>query len=273
MKLEINSERWLSLENLEGEIWKDIVGYEGLYQVSSFGRVKSLSRTIQCKNNRRCSPYTISVKEKIRKCYYDKKDGYGHVSLSNTGNSMRFPLHRLVALAFLENPNGYPVVNHKDENPSNNNVDNLEWCTYAYNNEYSNIYEKAYQTTRKPVYQFSLDGKFMQEFISTKEAARIIGGDATNISACCHGRTNSMYGYYWRFKGDCDKKIGKAKLTRVTQYDLNDNAIQTFDRITYASTITGISVSSIIDSIRRGSVSAKKYRWRKEPIAVLDIPT
>lgn len=271
MDLKLNSKRWLSLERFEGEVWKDINGYEGLYQVSNFGRVKSLDRVVHCSKNKKCKPYNVSVKEKIMRCCFDN-DGYIHTTLSNSGIHNRVLIHRLVALSFLENPNEYPVVNHKDENPSNNHVDNLEWCTYTYNNQYSNIYEKAYRVTRKPVYQFSLDGKFIREFASTKEASRAIGGSAADISSCCHGRTNSMYGYYWRFKGDSNNNVGKAKWTRVTQYDLKGRIIQTFDSIIDASEQTGITVSSIIDSIRRGSVSAKKYRWSKSPDVVLDIP-
>lgn len=104
------------------EEWKDIKGYEGKYQVSSCGRVKSLS------NNK-------TRKERILKPNIDNK-GYKTVCLCMNGNVKRFLIHRLVAIAFIPNPNNCPIINHMDENSKNNHVSNLEWCTYKYNNNY-----------------------------------------------------------------------------------------------------------------------------------------
>ena len=105
----------LSLENLEGEEWKDIEGYEGLYQVSSLGRVKSL------KDNNDKSREKILKQGKM-------KNGYLKVNLWKNEKVKQYYVHRLVANAFIENPSSLPWVNHKDENPSNNRVNNLEWC-------------------------------------------------------------------------------------------------------------------------------------------------
>ena len=101
-------------------MWKDIKGYEGLYQVSDTGEVKSLARTRNSKNGCICP-----VPECIRKQKTDK-DGYKEVALCKDGKTKHCRVHRLVAEAFIDNPNNYSVVNHKDENPANNNVDNLE---------------------------------------------------------------------------------------------------------------------------------------------------
>ena len=104
------------------EEWKDIKGYEGLYQVSNLGRVKSLSNT----NTR---------KEKILKPIYHAR--YYQITLSKNNIRIQYRVHRLVAEAFIPNPDGLPIINHKDENPLNNNVDNLEWCDSKYNNNYN----------------------------------------------------------------------------------------------------------------------------------------
>ena len=111
------------------EEWRDIKGYEGKYQVSSLGRVKSLG------NNK-------SKKEKILKPGKNKLD-YLYVILCKNGESKGFLVHRLVAEAFVNNPNEYKCVNHKDENKTNNCVDNLEWCTHKYNNTYGTRLERV----------------------------------------------------------------------------------------------------------------------------------
>lgn len=110
------------------EIWKDIKGYEGLYLVSNLGDVYS------CLSNKKLKP--------------GSDNGYLKVNLCKNNKVKQFTVHRLVALAFLPNENNYPCVNHKDENPSNNNVNNLEWCTYKYNNNYGSIRERISKTLK-----------------------------------------------------------------------------------------------------------------------------
>ena len=113
----------------EPEIWKDIKGYEHLYQVSNLGRVKSLPKYSNSKG------YLELRKEKVLKPYKTgRKRNYLTVRFLD---GKAYKVHRLVAEAFIPNPDNLPQVNHKDENPSNNNVDNLEWCTNAYNVKYS----------------------------------------------------------------------------------------------------------------------------------------
>ena len=125
------------------EIWKDIPGYEGIYAVSNFGKVKSLQRT------RKGSYGSIRiVYEKILNHKIDK-DGYHIVTLSKEGKTKCIGVHRLVAQAFLPNIYNLPMVNHKDENPSNNFVDNLEWCTAKYNNNYGTAIERRLETKLK----------------------------------------------------------------------------------------------------------------------------
>ena len=115
------------------ELWKDIKTYEGLYQVSNLGNVKSVDRYIYAGDN--SNHKYQHIKEHYLKLNGGRK--YIQVILCKNGKTKAFLVHRLVAEAFIPNPNNLPCVNHKDENPKNNHVDNLEWCTYSYNNTYN----------------------------------------------------------------------------------------------------------------------------------------
>lgn len=118
------------------EIWKDIKDFEGLYEISNTGKVRR-----KCKKVLRTNPKKISIKtyytykEKLLSLK-DDKDGYKFVQLTKDKKVKNLRVHRLVAEAFIPNINNYNIVNHIDENKSNNNVDNLEWCTYKYNTNY-----------------------------------------------------------------------------------------------------------------------------------------
>lgn len=122
------------------EEWREIEGYEGLYQVSNIGKVKSLSRIAI---DRRGIPHYVN--ERILKQTFDK-DGYCLVGLHKDGKIKSGKVHRLVASAFVDNPHNLPEVNHKDENKSNNNVDNLEWCTSKYNINYGTCLDRIAKT-------------------------------------------------------------------------------------------------------------------------------
>lgn len=124
------------------EIWKDIPNFEGLYQVSNLGNVRVLDRYVNSaiRNNDK-----VKRKGKILKQY--NKRGYLQVSLIKNYKRYYFTVHRLVAMAFLPNPDNLPQINHKDENPLNNNLSNLEWCTAKYNCNYGNRNSKIYNRT------------------------------------------------------------------------------------------------------------------------------
>lgn len=125
---------------MEKEIWKDIKGYEGLYQISNFGRVKSLARIIQRDRSRWGTPAPFKIKEKI--LHNTVVHEYLYVILCKDGSHKRYAVHRLVAQHFLSNPDNLPQVNHKDENPANNDYRNLEWCDGKYNLEYGTRRER-----------------------------------------------------------------------------------------------------------------------------------
>lgn len=124
------------------EVWKDIPGFENLYQVSNFGNVKVLDRICNSaiKNNNK-----VLRKGKILKQY--NKRGYLQVSLSKNNKRYYFSVHRLVAMTFIPNPNNLPQINHKDENTLNNCIENLEWCTPKYNCNYGTRNSRIYNKT------------------------------------------------------------------------------------------------------------------------------
>lgn len=181
------------------EIWKDIKGYEGIYQVSNLGRVRSLNRTYILNNG---NPQ--SAKGQIMS-QYDTKDGYKGIKLRGLCVRKSFRVHRLVAQTFIPNPENLPEVNHKDENKHNNIVSNLEWCTPKYNANYGTVKERLSISHKrnpiysKPVAQFSMDGEFVKSYPSAKEAAKQTGLHAQNIGACCRGIYSHSGGYRWQY--------------------------------------------------------------------------
>ena len=175
------------------EIWRDIEGYEGLYQVSNKGRVKSLERTVTQKNGRK-----YSVKGRILKPATDK-DGYLRVDFFNDSGRKVFKVHRLVCEAFHKNPENKPCVNHIDENKTNNTVSNLEWCTVAENTNYGTRNARISKAQSKPVGQYTRDGKLIKVWQSTMEVQRQLGFAPSNISDVALGKRRTAYGYVWKY--------------------------------------------------------------------------
>ena len=177
------------------EIWKDVVGYEGYYQVSNEGNVRSVDRFVKCSNSIR------RYKGRLLAGCFDNH-GYYRVLLSVAGKHKSCQVHRMVAKAFIENKDNLPEVNHKDENPENNCVDNLEWCSKIYNLEYGTGREKSIKSHKKAVQQIDKNGIVIAEYGGVNDAARAIGKpkDATSITKCCAGKKQTAHGYKWRYK-------------------------------------------------------------------------
>ena len=170
------------------EIWKDIIGYEGYYQISNYGNVRSLDR-IDCNNRFR----------KGKEC---KKilteDGYYKVSLSKNGKDKRYFIHRLVAIHFLDKVEGCDCVNHKDENKINNMVDNLEWCTRYYNNNYGTRNQRIVDAQSIKTAMIDIQtGKIVKIFKSAQLASEYIKGDASSICKARNNKRRTAYGYRW----------------------------------------------------------------------------
>ena len=174
------------------EIWKDIKGYEGLYQVSNYGRVKSFNCEVNCYPNAK-----RIIKGRIRKAPIDK-DGYYRIGLSKVHKQKHYYVHRLVAEAFLPNPNNYKSINHKDENKKNKRADNLEWCTIRYNNLYNNKIDKLTKSKYKKVIQYDVDMQLIAVYESIKQASSETGIKRAVIARACRG-IKTKCGYNWRF--------------------------------------------------------------------------
>ena len=186
------------------EEWKDIKDYEGLYQVSNLGRVKSLGHYAKHHNGG-----VQFIKGKILK---DTESGFGYrkVSLCKDGVAKSVSLHSLIARTFIPNPDNLPEVNHINECKWDNAVWNLEWCTVEYNRSYGNRNNKTKQTQQrkygKPVLQYTLDGQFVAEYSCLREAERQTGISKQNITACCKGvdyqgfNIKQAGGYIWEYK-------------------------------------------------------------------------
>lgn len=157
------------------EEWKDIKEYEGIYEVSNFGKVRSLK----------------FGKVKIRNGYKDS-NGYLQIDLWNKGKKRMFLIHRLVAQAFLNNPNNYEEVNHMDKNIENNSVYNLEYCNRIYNVRYGN--------RTKKINQYDLQGNFIKEWASSKDIERQLHFPSSTIKACCNGKFKTSHNYIWKYK-------------------------------------------------------------------------
>ncbi|MBQ3414509.1 MAG: HNH endonuclease [Clostridia bacterium] len=194
------------------EIWKSIENYP-YYQISNFGRVRSLDKYVKHYKSR-CG-FALR-KGMILKTKYDK-DSYYTICLRNNGIAKTLKVHRLVAQAFIPNPNKLPIVNHKDENKSNNFVwinddgsvdlekSNLEWCTQEYNNNYNFRQQRISRETikkklSKPILQYDMKGNFLKEWPSGIEIQRQLGFSQANISRCCLGKSNYAYLYKWKYK-------------------------------------------------------------------------
>jgi hypothetical protein len=193
------------------EEWRDIKGYEGLYQVSNHGRVKSLDRYINAKLGsvmfRKGAIMTLQVSHK----------GYNTIILHKKCKGSQFQVHRLVAMVFIPNPLNKPQVNHKDCNKKNNHAGNLEWATQnenmshaVANGVYANFNEKQLAAVRKnqkksvfareiKVNQYDLDGTFITQHQSLSDAQRKTGANNSKICMCCKGKRKQAGGFSWKY--------------------------------------------------------------------------
>lgn len=251
----------MTQEDKEFEIWKSIPNYEE-YEVSNLGRVKRLSydKNVCNGGKQRCDERILKPQK--------RKRGYQAVVLSKSGEAKSFLVHRLVAEVFIPNPNNYPQVNHKDENPSNNKVTNLEWCTQRYNSNYGTLKYRISAKLKngvlsKPVEQYCKDGRFLMEYPSAIEASRTLGLSVSGIVSCCNKDKKYSHcgGYQWKYKDD-DKYIGDIR-KQILQFDINNNCVGMYESITEASKATKISRTAISNCLSGLSKTAGGFIWKK----------
>lgn len=205
-------------EELANEEWRDIAGYEGKYQVSSLGRMRSFARF--------SAPRIIAP----------RRDAYGYMmySLFNNGKRIIKKAHRLVGVTFI--PNGYnlPEINHKDEDKTNNRVSNLEWCSHLYNSRYGtkiprlSFYAMYQGHCLRKIRQYSLEGAFIKEHISSRMAERETGVKHQNIIEVCKGAQRQAKGYLWCYADDIQRI---KEIESLRQYD-NRNSTPTAEAVT-----------------------------------------
>jgi len=174
----------------ENEIWKNVKSYENIYQISSCGRIKSLKRITS--NNH-------VINEKILKPVHDSY-GYLKVNLYRNGNMKSFTVHKLVAMAFIiTNNTKLTQINHIDEVKTNNNVENLEWCTSAYNNSYGTRNIKISKNKKIKIGQYTASNILIKIYDSIGDACSKNNFSRSEISRCCNNHLKYSHGYMWKY--------------------------------------------------------------------------
>lgn len=203
--------------------WKPIKKFNGLYLVSDTGLIFSCRKGEMLK-------------------LHISNTGYARVDISINGVLKHYSVHRLVAEAFIPNPDGLPVVNHKDENPLNNSVDNLEWCTYKYNSNYGTCIERRVNNTNytrggenpksKEVYQFDMNGKLINKFLSVADAADQTGLNRKSIAKACLGNLKKYSECVWSYDGTFQYNSHKHYKNRkgtIQMLDLNGVLVKEYN--------------------------------------------
>lgn len=257
---------------LKSELWKSVgvfkgVDFTGYYEISTFGRLRSLDRWIDTKFRKRFKKGTTF---KLTPQRTGQSKGYVQVVLYGPNNQQRAAsIHRLVAIVFIPNPNNYPQVNHKDENPSNNNVNNLEWCTSFYNNHYLNHLNNVSEAERNPVVQLDYDGNVVKFWTHISDVDNY-GLQHSKVSNCLRSKRNIHANSVWILKDDFDKmtkeeieKTCRDKDKRYVQLDKDCNIIHVWVSASEASEQLGFAVSGICNCACGRCPFYKGFRWMK----------
>lgn len=280
------------------EIWKDIKNYEGYYQISNLGNIKSLERIVKVNNNGDFG----KKQERVLKPHL-QNNGYYYITLYKGNKRKNNLIHRLVADAFIDNPNNYPIINHKDENKQNNNVENLEWCTYSYNVNYGTAIERANENkkdyavsdeTRKKISEAN-KGKNVSEDTRKRISEALKGKQRTkeqienwrkSYKEGNHGGENHpMFGKHQteeakraiseknknKLCGEKNPMFGKTHTEealkkmrkRIVQLDKNTGEIiREWDSITEASNTLKIGNGNLSRCCRDNTKTCGGYKWK-----------
>lgn len=259
---------------IEMEVWKPVVGWEELYEVSNIGRVRSIDRVCGTKHIQRKKGRLLKQHNTIR-TGGRRQDEYPYkwVHMSRNCKPFRGAVHRLVAMAFVPNPNPtkFNQVNHKDENKSNNRADNLEWCDNRYNCNYGTHVKRAIENCphRKVVRQYTLLGEFVKEHLSAAAAAKSVNIEYPSVINVCRGDMISAGGFLWRYANtspEIEAKILKCQLRlenmMIVQMDMEGRIINIFHSLMDASRSTGLLRSGIKKALQRAdNPKYRNYIW------------
>jgi hypothetical protein len=243
------------------EIWKSVVGYENLYEVSSFGRVRSVDRTTIGKTAF-SDDSLYHFKGKILKQGNRKTSGmpYKQVVLYKNKEHKTVAVHRLVAEAFIPNPDNLPQVNHKDENPSNNNVSNLEWCTCKYNVNYGTATDRRALKTRNNAYNqkpvICLNTNIV--YRNSCEAERKTGIKANTIRECCKGNYSNAGGFKWQYANEADVTIKSAGAQEMAILDTMFKIEKEKGIISYLKNSVVVSTAEISNRLNISAYDVRK---------------
>lgn len=241
------------------EIWKNVVGYEGKFEVSNLGRIRGLDRiTIDKNGNKK------RINGKLKNFGLCK--GYYTVSL----NHKSYRVNRIVAEAFIPNPYNLPHVNHINENKLDNRVENLEWCDAKYNNNYGTRLQRISDTVSKKIYQFDLDGNLIRSWDKTKVAAQECNVSHTAIRNNLCGLSYSAGKYIWSYNNDYEKiKLIVEKLNKpnphckkIIQSDLDDNIIKIWNSLIEVKEELKLNhITPISNCLNNRSKTSYGYKW------------
>ena len=203
----MTNEEFIKSITLDGEEWRDVVGWEDFYMVSSLGRIVSLGRFVKF------YAYTKMIDPCLMQ-QHRGRNGYFSVTLKKNGEKKCISVHRLVAISFIPNPNDYPCIDHINDNKTDNRACNLQWCTHKFNNskEHHRHAEslsqrgKILSSIRKQIVQLSTNGGFIQIFPSMTDAD-LNGFQHSAIHRVIHNKLRTHKGFKWMYLSDYEKSL------------------------------------------------------------------
>lgn len=250
-------------KQIDGEVWRPVVGWEDLYEVSNMGRVRSVDRVCGTRHIQRKKGRLLKLHDTIRTGGRRQDEHpYKWVHMCRNCKPFRGSVHRLVAMAFVPNPKPtkYNQVNHKDENKSNNRADNLEWCDNRYNCNYGSHIKRVVENCphRRAIRQYTLLGEFVKEHFSAAEAAKSVNVEYPSIINVCRGDMISAGGFLWRyantepaFESKIAKCMRRLESMMVVQMSMDRHIVNIYQSVMDAAKSTGLLHSGIKRALQR----------------------
>lgn len=272
--IELNSKKWLSLENLVGERWH-IIDECPNYAVSDYGRIKRLEHTSEKRQGGE-TKCLLHFNERIVRLSFSTCGYLCYRPSLGCGRFGRINVHKLVARYFVGNPHGYSYVNHRNEDKSDNRYTNLEWCTAKYNSNYGTCQQRRAETVRNmrrnrsiSINQYRKDGEFVRHY-SNKGEVDDAGFSLKTILRACNHVIETSQGYVWRFEGDpytkpsYENSKGGTIKKKVLCFDLNNNFLKQYENLIEAAESIGgkNKRSAICDCCYGNRKQAYGYIWR-----------